>query len=277
MRPLDGQRVALLESRKAADVAAMVQRLGGTAICAPSVREVPRDADIRPVLARLIADDYDLVVLLTAAASDALLAEADRHGLLAPVVAAFRRTTVACRGPKPMLSLRRHGLIPQVVTDKPHTTDELLASLAPMSLAGANVLLLHYGEPSSTVSSALVSGGATVEDLCLYDWALPEDVTPLEALIADTLAGRIDVMLFTSQIQFRHLFDVASAMQVNDALTVALREHVIVGAVGPVCARAIRASGIVPDVMPRAPNGPSLIQALADYLAMFNDPESTPG
>lgn len=275
MRPLEGRRVALLESRKAADVAAMVQRLGGIPVCAPSVREVPRDGDVRPVLARLRDGEFGMVVLLTAVASDSLFAAAGRHGMLADVVAALQRTTVACRGPKPILSLKRQGLTPQVITAKPHTTDELLESLTAVDLTGMRVLLLHYGEPSDAVSSALARRGALVEDLCLYDWALPEDVTPLERLIADTVARRIDVLLVTSQIQFRHLLDVARTLQLEHALVDVLREDVIVGAVGPVCARVLRAAGVVPDVMPSSPNGPSLIRALADYVSIVGDREPT--
>jgi uroporphyrinogen-III synthase len=276
MRPLEGQRVALLESRKAADVAAMVRRLGGTPICTPSVREVLREADLRPVLTTLVSGGFDVVALLTAAASDALFAEADRQGELNAVITALRRTTLACRGPKPLLSLKRHGLTPEIVTTKPHTSDELLDALTDVNLVDASVLLLHYGERSTAVSAALVDRGARVEDLCLYDWALPEDVGPLERLIADTLGGRIDVMLFTSQIQFRHLLTVAERVELDVALTEALRDHVIVGAVGPVCSRALRAAGVVPDVMPASPNGPSLVQAVADYVSMFDRADRTP-
>ena len=275
MRPLEGQRIALLESRKAADIAHMVQRLGGTPICAPSVREVLREGDFTPLLARLSDRGFDLVVALTAAASDALFAEADRHGALDGVITALKQTTLACRGPKPMLSLKRRGLTAQVVTEKPHTIDELLDALATIDVRGARVLMLHYGEHSDVLSTALIDRGAHVEDLCLYDWALPEDLGPLETLVTDTLAGRIDVMLFTSQIQLRHLMQVAGAMQLDVPLTHALRDDVIVGAVGPVCSRALRASGIVPDVMPHSPNGPSLIQAVADYVSMFDERPET--
>ena len=275
MRPLEGQKIALLETRKAADIAAMVQRLGGTPICVPSVREVLREGDFQPLLARLSAGGFDLVVALTAAASDALFAEAERHGALDAVIAALKQTTLACRGPKPMLSLKRRGLTTQVVTEKPHTIEELLDALAKIDVRGARVLMLHYGEQSDVLSTALIHRGAHVEDLCLYDWALPEDLVPLETLVRDTLAGRIDAMLFTSQIQLRHLMQVAAAMQLEIPLTHALRDDVIVGAVGPVCSRALRASGIVPDVMPHSPNGPSLIQAVADYVSMFDERAET--
>ena len=276
MRPLEGRTVALLESRKAEDIAAMVRRFGGTPQCAPSVREVLRTDDVRPLLTRLIAGEFDVVVMLTAAAAEALFAEAERHGTLDAVVDALRRTTLACRGPKPMVALKRRSLVPDVTTGKPHTTDELIEALASSNATGLRTLLLHYGERSVALSGALTDRGARVEDLCLYDWALPEDLGPLEALVHDTLAGRVDAMLFTSQIQLRHLLEIARGMRVSEPLIEALRDRVIVGSVGPVCTRALRSAGIVPDVMPHAPNGPALIQAVADYFSMLPSTEDSP-
>jgi uroporphyrinogen-III synthase len=273
MRPLENRKVALLESRKADDLAALVRRFGGEPVCAPSVREVLRAGDFRPMLQRLIDGEFGLIVVLTAAACDALFAEADRQGLLDPVVAALAHTTLACRGPKPLVPLKRRALVPRFMTQKPHTTDELIEALRALELSGLGVLLLHYGERSESLSAALAGRGARVEDLCLYDWALPEDLGPLQGMVRDTLAGGVDAMLFTSQIQFRHLMDVAQAMGCDVELTRALRDDVIVASVGPVCSRALRAGGIVPDVMPHSPNGPSLIQAVADYFSMFNPNE----
>lgn len=275
MRPLEGRHVALLESRKAADLSALVGRFGGNVLCVPSVREVLRTDDFAPTLTRLVDGQFELVIVLTAASCDALFMEADRQGVLDRVVAALGRTTLVCRGPKPLLALKRRALSAQIVTSKPHTTDELLEALAPVSLPGARVLLLHYGERSETFSSALASRGARVEDLCLYDWALPDDLAPLQQLVRETLGGHVDAMLFTSQIQFRHLMHVATGMGLEGELIRALRDEVIVGSVGPVCTRALRASGIVPDVMPANPNGPSLIQAVADYFSMLNPNQET--
>lgn len=269
MRPLEGRRIALLESRKAEDLAGMIRRLGGLPVCTPSLREVPRDDDVRPVLSRLVSGDFALVVVLTAAGGEALIDAASRHAMQDAVLSALGRTVVAVRGPKPLLALRKHGLAAQVVTGKPHTTQELLEALAPIALTGARVLLLHYGEPSPALTEALANRGAIVEDVRLYDWALPIDLGPLRQLMDDVIARRIDAMLFTSQVQLRHLLAVARAEQMEEALTRALRDEVIVGAVGPVCASALRAAGVIPDVTPRSPNGPSLVQALADYHSII--------
>ena len=273
MPPLEGRRVALLESRKSIELSTLVHRAGGSPLAVPSVREVLRREDFQPLLQRLTDGGFGFVVVLTAAACEALFDEADRNGVLQTVIEAMRTATVACRGPKPLTAMRRRGLVPAIVTDKPHTTDELLAALSASPLAGADVLLLHYGETNQTFSASLSKRGARVADMSLYDWALPEDLEPLESLIRETIQGRVDVMLFTSQVQFRHLFLIAGMMDREQELTRALRDDVIVGSIGPVCTRVLRERGIVPDVMPRSPNNASLVQATADYLTMFSPAE----
>jgi uroporphyrinogen-III synthase len=48
----------------------------------------------------------------------------------------------------------------------------------------------------------------------------------------------------------------------------ALSRDVVVAAVGPVCASALREYGITPDVIPAHPKMGSLITALADYVEL---------
>lgn len=73
MRPLDGRRVGLLESRRADELASLVRRWGGVPICAPSVREVPLNLDYRAFLERLAARQFSHLILLTGVGTRALL------------------------------------------------------------------------------------------------------------------------------------------------------------------------------------------------------------
>ena len=59
-------------------------------------------------------------------------------------------------------------------------------------------------------------------------------------------------------------------MGVAEALVQALNERIVVGAVGPVCAGALRAGGVVADVLPASPNSASLVGAVADYFELFD-------
>jgi len=270
VQPLERKRVALLESRKAEDLGRLVGRLGADVISVPAVVEVPRLSDAVSVVQRLVDGGFDVLVALTGVACESLFAQAAQSRLLDAAIARLQTMTLACRGPKPLLALRKRGLVADVQTVKPHTTDDLLAALSTVDLHERRVLLLQYGERNTAFADRLEARGAIVTELCLYEWALPQDVSGLAGLVEDTVAGKIDVMLFTSQIQLRHLMQVAASIGQQDALVRALRDDVITGSVGPVCTAAMRAAGVVPDVMPASPNGASLIQAVADYVEMFD-------
>jgi uroporphyrinogen-III synthase len=133
-------------------------------------------------------------------------------------------------------------------------------------VSGRRLLLVHYGERNAAAAEALAARGAIVDEVCPYEWALPEDIEPLEAVIGDAIGGTLDALLFTSQVQFRHLMIVASGLSAADALIGALNHDVVVGAVGPVCAAALRDGGITPDVIPELANTAALVRAIADYF-----------
>ena len=105
-------------------------------------------------------------------------------------------------------------------------------------------MALQYGERNAALMSALRDECESADELCLYEWQLPDDVSPMESLIDELLDGRVDVITFTSQVQIRHLYQVAAANDVPQSeLSDALNERTIVCAVGPTCAAAARRCG----------------------------------
>jgi uroporphyrinogen-III synthase len=266
--PLDDKRIALLESRLSADIATLVKRLGGIPISAPSVREVPRLDDVETFIDGVTNRRFAVAIFQTGVGALGLFREADRRGRLADVVAGLNAILVACRGPKPLGALTRNGVSVAVTTVKPHTTRELLQALAPTDIQGRGVLLVHYGERNGALADALIALGAKLGEVCPYLWALPEDVGPIEGVVRDAVEHRLDAMLFTNQIQCRHLFEIAHRMGLADALSASLNADVVIGAVGPVAADALRAAGVTPDILPASPNMASLITAVADYFEL---------
>ena len=258
----------MLESRRGAELETLVRQAGGTPVRAASVLEVERPGEVARLAAGLDAGRFDIVVFLTGAGVHALLDDAERRGVVDGAVAALRRCTVACRGPKPLAALKRFGITPHVTTTKPHTSDELIDALARINLDRREVALVHYGERHPTLSAALRARGAQVTDICAYEWTLPDDLEPLVALLDQVINGRVDALLVTSQIQYRNLCEVAQRMDRDRRLNLSLRTDVVVGAIGPVCADAIRRTGVVPDVLPASPNLPSLVRALGDYFEL---------
>lgn len=268
MPGLSGRRVALLESRMNVELASLVSRLGGSPVSAPSVREMPQTDGVGTGIDQLLAHRFSVTIFLTGAGVNALLKEADQRACLRGTIAALSRLTIGCRGPKPLAALKRHGLVADITTVKPHTSRELLVALARAGMSDRDILLVHYGELNPDISDGVRAFGAHVHDICPYVWALPEDVTPVASMIRDAVEGSLDAVLFTSQIQCRHLFEIARRIGLSEELTHTLNADVIVGAVGPICADALRQLGVTPDVIPAAPNMASLITAVSDYFEL---------
>jgi uroporphyrinogen-III synthase len=267
MATLHGARVGLLESRLSKELAELVRRLGGTPVAAPAVREIPREAETARFVEQLASHRFGMVIFQTGVGAAALLRDAERQGRLPAVLDALRAATIVCRGPKPTAVVRRYGLEPAVIPQKPFTTKEVLEALDRFNLAGREIALVHYGEPNTGLADALRARGAHLAEACPYEWALPEDVAPLQA-IARSAASELDAIVFTSQIQVRNLFAVADAMGKAPALAAALNADVIVAVVGPVCAEALKEVGVAPDVQPADPKMGPLLAALADYIEL---------
>ena len=100
----------------------------------------------------------------------------------------------------------------------------------------------------------------------MYRWALPEDTGPLESLFDDLLAARIDALVVTSQVQVRHLYEIARRQGLAAALPELLLGRVVVAAVGPVAAKALREHGIRVDLEPEHPKMGPMVRDLASHF-----------
>lgn len=266
MAALDGKRVALLESHLANEAAAEVRRFGGVPSCVVAVRETRHLDRVGPFIDRLSSGRVQVVVFLTGVGATMLLQGASRLGRLDEAVAALAGTTVACRGPKPAAVLRQHHVPVHLSAEEPYTSRELLDKVTGLALEGTTVALVQYGEPNRALADALSARGADVEELTLYEWAMPDDPGPLNALVQDLIDGRVDAVAFTNRVQCRHLFRAAADLRLTGQLGEALNARTLVAAIGPVCAEALRSVGVTPNVIPARATIAEMIAALADYV-----------
>jgi uroporphyrinogen-III synthase len=271
MSSLNGIRVALPEARMSGELSDLVRRFGGVPYSAQAVREMPRLEQVPALIDALSGGRFSLVVFLTGAGVMALMREAERLGRLEEAVTALRAATIACRGPKPSAALNRYNVPVHIKAIEPYTTTELLDGLSGENLSAKGVALVHYGEPNHVLANGLMARGARLEEWCLYEWMLPEDIGPLAALVDHVIDRRVDAIAFTSQIQCRNLVRLASDAGKSGELVSVLNDHTIVAAIGPVCAAALRAQGITPDVEPAHPKMGALIAALADYVELSDE------
>jgi uroporphyrinogen-III synthase len=271
---LRGVRVALLEARRESELASLVRRHGGEPVCVPALREVERDFgdELARACDRVEAGGAT-VVLTTGTGLERVLRVADAMNRGEGLRGGLARGTVVCRGPKPIAVLKREGLAAHVRAEAPHTTAELIAALAALPLDGRDAVVVHDGGTSRAIADWLRSRGARVFDVRPYEWALPEDVGSLRDLVGALVAGQLEALAVTTQVQARHLFQIADAMGVASSLRDALRERVVVAAVGPTCAQALEELGTPAHVVPHQSKMGPMVIALAEYLAQKREPK----
>lgn len=265
---LHGDVVALLEARRASELATLIGARGGKPLAAPVLREEPvgDDVAIAAFIDRLASGDIAAIVFQTGVGARALLETSARLGRRDELLAALQSRFIAVRGPKPTAVLRQAGIHIDATAGDPYTTAELLAALAPLSLQGQVVAVQQYGESNEELRGALEQRGACVLELPLYRWALPEDEAPVLALLDALARGDVDALAVTSQVQIYHLFAIAERHERAAALRHDLAGNVLVAAVGPVCARALHEHGVAVDLVASPPKMGPLVLAIAEAL-----------
>jgi uroporphyrinogen-III synthase len=266
---LSGHRIALFESRLAEEISQLVLRSGGVPVCVPAVRERRRAAapDVGALLDELEGEPLPLFALSTGVGAAALFEEARALGRATELRSALSRGLIVCRGPKPVAALHKEGITAALRARSPYTTAEFVEALAAVELRDRMVVLVHYGERNEPVVDALLSREARLRELTLYEWELPEDTGPLARVIEELERGGFAAAAFTTQIQARNLVTVASGMGRKEGLLGAMREKVVIAAVGPTCARVLAGLGIPPQIVPETPKMGAMLTALVARLA----------
>jgi uroporphyrinogen-III synthase len=259
-------KVVSLESRNATEMARLFARHGCDVISAPSMREIPL-SDQHEAFAfgeRLLGPGCDILVLLTGVGTRLLIdALSTRHPREA-VIAAFGRSTVVCRGPKPVAVLKPLGLRPKLVAPEPNTWQDLLQLLDDeLPVQGREVFVQEYGRSNTALLDGLRERGALLHTVPVYAWAMPLDIAPLTAAIDTLCRAAADVVTFTSAQQLEHLLQLAGELGRERELMQALRRDVVCASIGPVTSDALQARGVGVDLTPEHPKMGHLVSAVA--------------
>jgi len=245
-------RIAAFESRRAAEIARMIERAGANAYVSPSMREVAVDED-RPAIDfanRLITGQVDVVIFLTGVGVTQLLERIDRHVSRQRFLDAVSDVQTVVRGPKPFAALKALGVTPSFRAEEPNTWREILGILdAHLPVANLVVGVLEYGVTNVSLTAGLEARGASVDSVAIYRWDLPEDIQPLQENIQRLVEGKIDVAMFTSAQQVAHLMQVATKMNLEESLSNSLRD-IVIASIGPTTSEMLRSQGLSVDFEP---------------------------
>ncbi|MCH8226359.1 MAG: uroporphyrinogen-III synthase, partial [Chloroflexi bacterium] len=216
----------------------------------------------------ICAGTVQVMVFQTGVGTKALFDSAASQGREPEILEALAGLIVIARSPKPAAVLRRNKVRIDHMPPEPFTSADVIAAIKHLDLAGKEVAVQAYGGPNSLLVQTLRKRGATVREVSLYTWGLPEDVTPALGLIDDLEKGNIDAIAFTSQPQVGNLLEIAAQAGKEESLRdILARGPVVVASVGPICTKRMKEAGFRVDVEPDHPHMGNLILALAEHLS----------
>ena len=251
MGNLDGLRILVPESRQLNLFVNMIEEDGGHAIRCPLVQILDLDdsTEAEAWIDKLIGDAFQDIIWLTGEGLRRLLAIARRTGREAAFIAALGKGRSITRGPKPARALHEIGLAPGLAAPIP-TSEGVIEALAAEDIAGRPIgVQLYPGDGAAHLLANLSARGAVLTPITPYRYASQAETAQVVAAIEDMIAGKIDVIAFTSSPQVERLFAVAREAGLEAQLKGAFA-RVGVASIGPVVEETLHRLGVAKMVQP---------------------------
>lgn len=261
-------KVISFETRQADKIADLIIQAGGRPVVVPSMREVPLEQNTEALrfAKLLLAGWIDALALMTGVGTRLLVESVATKYDTGQFIEALRQTEIIALGPKPVAALQELGLSPTISVPEPYTWHDLLDILdEKYPITEKRIAVQEYGQSNPELVEGLRERGAEVISVPLYRWELPEDLTPLHNAARDIISEnprKVDLCLFTSATQVRHLFKVAEMDGIAEQLREAFKK-VCIASVGPIASRAIAEQGLTVDFEPDRTNMVHLVRETA--------------
>jgi uroporphyrinogen-III synthase len=280
--------VAITASRRASELAHIVESFGGKPYIAPTIGieadlKKPRK-DVLQFLNKVIEGDMDYVIFMTAPGVFSLISIANILGLEEKLVQSLMHITIVARSLKPKIALKKYGVKIDFVPEE-NTAEGVSKLLLDKGVIGKKIAILWHGDYPRKLKDNLYKAGAeSVIEASTYKYSLElkkegasilksmgfvyvaPDEKKVIRLIHDIVDGKIGSITFTSPPSARDLVKIAKVNNLSEVLKNSLNTNVVVVAVGPSTRSALEENGIVVHVMPQTFKMGPMIKALDEFV-----------
>ena len=212
-------------------------------------RDATRAEEVASAIDGLRTSAYGWCVFTSANAVELFFGHLRDAGLDARV---FGRTMIAAIGPGTADALGRFGLRADVVPER-FVAEGLADALRARVMRGERVLLPRAAGAREVLVDELSEQGARVDELVLYEAAVPH--APATEALQQLRAGEVDIATFASSSSVRNLIEMLDG-------DVGPLRGVLIAAIGPVTAQAVRDAGLEPAIVAETFTIDGLVEAL---------------
>jgi uroporphyrinogen-III synthase len=286
---LKGLTVAITASRRASELALIIENFHGKPYIAPTIGieanlESPNEG-VTEFINIITKHNVDYVVFMTGPGIFSLMSIAKRLGLEEKLILSLSKVAIFARSLKPATALKKYGIKVSLIPEE-NTARGVSRLLLTKGVVGKRIAILWHGDSPQQLREELYKAGAeSVIEASTYRYSISlkeEGASILKSmgfnyiaprkekvisLIDNIFAGNIDAITFTSPPSVRDLFKIAHDYNVAEELRNSINANVVIAAVGPSTKQALEENDIFVDVMPHIFKMGPMIKALDDYIS----------
>lgn len=287
---LRGITVAITSSRRAFELASIVQKFGGVPYIAPTIgitSNVPLISECDRFIETINQKKMHFFIFMTGIAVFNLFQNVEKLHRLDNVVEKLRDTVVIARSNKPATELRKFGISTNYVPVM-NTLEGVYDMIIKFEVKNKNIGVLWHGDTSNSFKSRLESLGSKVFEFSSYSYSinleennaimlkemgynyLAPSEDKIRKLLEDIMEGAIDAITFTSPPAVYELFEFAKRNDKLDSLRDRLNRNTLVVSVGPSTSKMLEKFQIEADVMPSTYRMGAMVKELSDFI-LSND------
>lgn len=253
MQKMTNKNIVLAENRHLDILASLLERHNANVIRCPmfSILDTPDKEPVYRWIERFIGNPFNLFIILTGEGLNRLVHSADEKNLKTEFIHALEKSKKLIRGPKPRKALSMVNLKPDLIAEQP-TTDGVISTLSELDLAGNDIGVQLYGsEPNKKLIDFIKSKKAEAFPVSPYIYASETDDEEVKKVIRNIVEGSVDMIVFTSEEQYKRLKKVADASVGIEKFFRALNSTAV-ASIGPVVSKILNSDGVKVSVTPKS-------------------------
>jgi uroporphyrinogen-III synthase len=264
---LKGKTIAVTRPRgQTEEIGKIIEERGGKPCFIPTI-EIKGPSDLEPIkklIHELWNGKVDYVIFMSVNGIKSLLSAAESLGLLNEMLSGLKKTVTIAVGPRTANELKAHQIEVNFVPLK-YTSEGILQILRQRGVSGKIIRIPRTSKAKPILKEQLKEMGALIQEIYVYESALPTDQEGKATFFQNLIAENIDAIVFGSALSVKYFFQMLCDQILPEKLRDLLNTKVAVVAIGPVTADALSEIGVNVDVIPERYLFEEAIDALARY------------
>ncbi|MGG5254873.1 uroporphyrinogen-III synthase [Neobacillus sp. SM06] len=254
--PLKNKKVLIPRGEKQAEAfSKLVGKYGGIPVEIPLIafRPVKRTSALERFLQRL--NQYDWIIFTSNVAVDTFLSFLDKASFTSlPKIAVIGKKTAQVVSAK--------GLKVEF-TPSQYVAETFVTEFSSLIQPGMTIFIPKGNLAREYIGKSLRKKGAVVDEAIVYETYLPvENRAKLSEMI---VAGKLDILLFTSPSTVDHFMEIVSEYELKDHLA-----DCLIGCIGPITEKKLFTYGLPVHASPKVYTVEEMVKCMITYLEEKN-------